>query len=67
MKNMAVGSRLYLPVYVDGAKLSVGDLHFSQGDGEITFCGAVEMAGWIEMKVSLIKKGIDQYSVSVMK
>ena len=27
--------------------LSMGDLHFSQGDGEITFCGAIEMAGWL--------------------
>ena len=32
--------------------LSVGDLHFSQGDGEITFCGAIEMAGWVHMRVS---------------
>ena len=32
--------------YVKGGGLSVGDLHFSQGDGEITFCGAIEMAGW---------------------
>ena len=32
------GSKCYLPVYVDGAKLSV-DLHFSQGDGEISFAG----------------------------
>jgi acetamidase/formamidase len=31
---------VYFPVYVPGAGLSVGDLHFSQGDGEITSCGA---------------------------
>jgi Acetamidase/Formamidase family len=30
----------------DCAKLSFGDLHFSQGDGEITFCGAIEMGGF---------------------
>ena len=30
------------------AKLSGGDLHFSQGDGEITFCGAIEMGGFID-------------------
>jgi len=47
IKDLTVGSRIYFPVYVDGAKLSVGDLHFSQGDGEITFCGAIEMAGYI--------------------
>jgi len=31
------GSKIFFPVYVKGAGLSVGDLHFSQGDGEITF------------------------------
>ena len=40
----------------EGAGLSVGDLHFSQGDGEITFCGAIEMAGWIHLRVNLIKR-----------
>ncbi|CAL8129367.1 unnamed protein product [Orchesella dallaii] len=34
-KNLSRGSRVWLPVYVPGAKLSVGDLHFSQGGGEI--------------------------------
>ena len=24
-----------MPVYVEGGKFSIGDLHFSQGDGEI--------------------------------
>ena len=43
IKNISRGSRVYLPVYVKGAKLSLGDLHFSQGDGEISFCGAIEM------------------------
>lgn len=29
-------TQLYLPVYLPGANLSVGDLHFSQGDGELS-------------------------------
>jgi formamidase len=29
IKNLSIGSKLYLPVYVDGANLSVGDIHFS--------------------------------------
>jgi len=41
IKNISRGSRIYFPVYLSGAKLSMGDLHFSQGDGEITFCGAI--------------------------
>jgi hypothetical protein len=48
IKNLSRGSRTFMPVYVEGANLSVGDLHFSQGDGEITFCGAIEMGGYID-------------------
>ena len=36
----------------------MGDLHFSQGDGEISFCGAIEMAGIITMKLSVMKSGM---------
>lgn len=43
INNISRGSTTYLPVHVPGAKFSVGDLHFSQGDGEISFCGAIEM------------------------
>lgn len=63
IKNLSRGSKCYLPVYVDGAKLSVGDLHFSQGDGEISFCGAIEMPGVITIKVSIIKGGIKKLSL----
>lgn len=52
------GSKTYLPVHVPGAKFSVGDLHFSQGDGEISFCGAIEMAGVITVRFDLIKGGV---------
>jgi len=63
IKDLSRGSKIYFPVYVDGAGLSVGDLHFSQGDGEISFCGAIEMAGWVHMKVSLIKGGMAKYGI----
>jgi formamidase len=63
IKDLSRGSKIYFPVYVDGAGLSVGDLHFSQGDGEITFCGAIEMAGWVHMKVELIKGGMAKYGI----
>ncbi|MEX2617401.1 MAG: formamidase [Alphaproteobacteria bacterium] len=63
IKDLSRGSRVFFPVYVPGAGLSMGDLHFSQGDGEITFCGAIEMAGWIHIKVSLIKGGMRKYAI----
>ncbi|KAI1120506.1 formamidase [Nemania abortiva] len=58
IKNLSRGSRVYLPVHVPGAKFSVGDLHFSQGDGEISFCGAIEMAGVITINFKVVKNGM---------
>ena len=63
IKDLSRGSKVYFPVYVKDGGLSVGDLHFSQGDGEITFCGAIEMAGWIHMRVDLIKDGMSKYAI----
>jgi formamidase len=64
IKDLSRGARVYFPVYVKGAGLSVGDLHFSQGDGEITFCGAIEMPGWIHLGIhSLIKGGVAKYGI----
>lgn len=46
------GSRLLLPVHAPGAMLSVGDLHFAQGEGEV--CGtAIEIGGTVTLEVSL--------------
>ncbi|WP_405109461.1 acetamidase/formamidase family protein [Micromonospora sp. NBC_01405] len=64
IKNFTAGTRVFYPVYVPGANLSVGDLHFSQGDGEITFCGAIEMGGYIDLHVDLIKNGMQTYGVA---
>jgi formamidase len=36
IKNFTRGSRVFYPVYVDGALLSGGDLHFSQGTARST-------------------------------
>ncbi|HVZ35227.1 MAG TPA: acetamidase/formamidase family protein, partial [Polyangiaceae bacterium] len=64
IKNLSRGSTVYFPVYVKGGGLSMGDIHFSQGDGEITFCGAIEMAGYLDLRVNLIKEGMAKYGVS---
>jgi formamidase len=64
IKNLSRGSTVYFPVYVKGGGLSMGDIHFSQGDGEITFCGAIEMAGHLDLRVNLIKGGMAMYGVN---
>lgn len=63
IKNLSRGSKSYFPVHVPGAKFSIGDLHFSQGDGEISFCGAIEMAGVITLSFSVIKNGMHDLSL----
>ena len=64
IKNFTRGSRVFYPVHVHGGLFSGGDLHFSQGDGEITFCGAIEMGGFIDFHVDLIKGGMETYGVT---
>ena len=64
IKNFTAGTRVFYPVFVDGANLSFGDLHFSQGDGEITFCGAIEMGGFMDLHVDVIKGGMETYGIS---
>ncbi|XP_043699445.1 formamidase-like [Telopea speciosissima] len=61
IKNLSTGSKVYLPVFVDGANLSTGDMHFSQGDGEVSFCGAIEMNGFLELKCEIIRGGMREY------
>merc|ERR1712151_883094 len=58
IKNLSRGCVVYLPVFVPGANLSMGDMHFSQGDGEVSFCGAIEMSGFLELKCTVIKGGM---------
>ena len=54
IRQLAAGSRLFLPVHVPGALVSIGDLHFAQGDGEV--CGtAIEVAGAVTVRFQVTK------------
>ncbi len=48
------GASLYLPVFVEGALLALGDLHAAMGDGEIGVTG-VEIAGSVRVRLEVIK------------
>ena len=52
IRDLGPGSRLWLPVHVPGALLSVGDLHFAQGDGEVCIA-AIETGGTATLRVGL--------------
>ena len=51
-KELVAGSRLFLPVHVAGAHLSVGDGHGAQGDGEVCVT-AIETALTGTFKITL--------------
>jgi formamidase len=54
VKLLRAGATAFLPVFVEGALFSVGDLHYAQGDGEV--CGsAIEMAGRVRLRLDLHK------------
>ena len=56
--DIRIGSKLYLPVNVDGALFGLGDVHAVQGDGEI--CGtAVEVSADVTLRFSLQDNAID--------
>jgi formamidase len=54
IKDVAAGSRVYFVANVPGALLSIGDLHFAQGDGE-SYGTAIEMSGTVEFRCSVRK------------
>ena len=56
IRDLQVGSRLLLPVHVPGAMLSIGDLHFAQGDGEVCI-SAIETGGTATVRVGVRRDG----------
>jgi acetamidase/formamidase len=52
LKHLTRGAKLYLPVSVPGALLSVGDAHAAQGDGEVCIT-AIEMSSTLTLRLDL--------------
>jgi formamidase len=54
IRRLVAGSTLLLPVHVPGALLSLGDVHFAQGDGEV--CGTgIEIESAVTIRLGLRK------------
>jgi len=53
--EVRAGSTVYLPVYVPGALLHVGDCHALQGDGEINCAGGVECRAEAVLQAEVIR------------
>jgi amidase len=53
VQELAPGTRVLLPVAVEGALLYVGDCHAVQGDGELSGFGAIEIRSRVTLRVDL--------------
>ncbi len=56
IRQLTVGTTLYLPVQVPGALFSVGDVHGAQGDGEVSGTG-IEMNATVTLRFTVEKGG----------
>ena len=56
VRDLVAGQPALLPVHVPGALLSIGDLHFAQGDGEVCI-SAIETGGSATFRVGLRADG----------
>ncbi len=54
IRYITTGTTVYLPCYIDGCGLAVGDFHYAQGDGEVAGT-AIEMGG----RMTVIARVVD--------
>ncbi|MFQ5786225.1 MAG: acetamidase/formamidase family protein, partial [Alphaproteobacteria bacterium] len=59
VKQMQVGTTLLLPCFIDGCGLFVGDVHYAQGDGEVSGT-AIEMGAEVTV-VTEVRKGLGAF------
>jgi formamidase len=56
IRHLGVGATIYLPCYVDGCGLAIGDLHYAQGDGEVAGT-AIEMDATVTLTARVVEDG----------
>ena len=56
IRYLGVGSTIYLPCFIDGCGLAIGDVHFAQGDGEVAGT-AIEMDADVTVTTRIIRDG----------
>ncbi len=53
IRYLRVGVTVYLPCYIEGCGLAIGDFHYAQGDGEVSGT-AIEMDGEITVTTRIV-------------
>lgn len=54
IRYLASGATLYLPCYIDGCGLAIGDVHYAQGDGEVSGT-AIEMDATVVVTTKIVR------------
>ena len=54
IRYITTGTTVYLPCYIDGCGLAVGDFHYAQGDGEVAGT-AIEMGGRMTVTARVVE------------
>jgi formamidase len=58
IRYLKAGVSIYLPCFIDGCGLAIGDLHYAQGDGEVSGT-AIEMSADVWATTEVLKDGPD--------
>jgi amidase len=66
VKELTVGTKLFLPIFVEGALFGAGDVHAVQADGELCV-SAVEVSSVISLKFALVKGRRPEWPTIEMK
>jgi len=56
IRYLQAGVTIYLPCYIDGCGLAIGDVHYAQGDGEVSGT-AIEMSADVWATTEVLKDG----------
>ena len=59
VQQMQVGTTILIPCFVDGCNLFVGDVHYAQGDGEVS--GTAIETGAVVTVTTEIRKGAGEF------
>lgn len=62
VQQMQIGTTLLLPCFIDGCGVFVGDVHFAQGEGEVS--GTAIETGAVVTVMTEIRKGAGAYITS---
>jgi acetamidase/formamidase len=66
IRHLTAGSKFEIPIWVDGALFSAGDVHAAMGDAEV--CGtAIECAGTATLRLTLKEGGARSYPIFYTK